>query len=84
MSETHDLIDRIETPSNTAPIALPNAGGILAMGILSIIFVGLIGVILGIISVSMGGKALAEYKMNPSKYTVASYKNANAGRTFAA
>lgn len=80
MNETHDVIDRIETPSQTAPIALPNSGGILAMGIISIVFVGLIGLVLGIISVTMGSKALKEYNLNPSKYTVASYKNAKAGR----
>lgn len=60
---------------------LPNAGGILAMGIISIVFAGMIGIILGIISVSMGGTALRNVAANPEKYTEGSIKNARAGRT---
>lgn len=63
--------------------SLPNSGGILAMGIISIAVCwcyGIVGIALGIISLVLGNKALKLYKENPSLYTESSYKNANAGR----
>jgi hypothetical protein len=62
---------------------LKGAGGILAMGILSIIFAGLIGLILAIITLSQSGRAISEYKMNPAAYTASSYSKVKAGRTCA-
>jgi hypothetical protein len=62
---------------------LQGAGGILAMGILSIVLLGLIGLILGIIALSQSGRAISEYKMNPSAYTTSSYSKVKAGRTCA-
>ena len=59
---------------------IPNAGGILALGILSIIFAGLIGLILGIIALSLSSRAKAEYEMNPGAYTPGSMSNVNGGR----
>jgi hypothetical protein len=53
------------------------------MGILSIIFAGLIGLILAIIALSQSGRAISEYKMNPAAYTASSYSKVKAGRTCA-
>lgn len=63
--------------------ALPNAGGILAMGIISIAVCwcyGIVGIALGIIALVLANKSLKLYKENPSAYTEGSYKNVNAGR----
>lgn len=79
-----DILDQGTAASNsnqnTPKVPLPNAGGILAMGIMSIVFAGGIGIILGIIALSMSGAALNKYRENPDKYTHSSYKNANAGK----
>lgn len=67
----------------TGTKTLPNSGGILAMGIMSIIFAGLIGLTLGIISLSLSGKALSLYNNHPDQYTVSSLKNVKAGKVCA-
>jgi uncharacterized membrane protein YidH (DUF202 family) len=59
---------------------LQGSTGILVMGILSIVFAGLIGLILAIIALSQSGKAIAEYKSNPAAYTASSYSKVKAGR----
>ena len=62
--------------------SLPNATGVLVMGIISIATCwcyGIPGMTLGIISLILGGKAKRLYKANPSIYTLSSYKNMNAG-----
>lgn len=64
-------------------IELPNSTGILIMGILSIIFAGLIGVILSIIALSMSRRVVANYKANPMVYTESSYSRVKAGRVCA-
>lgn len=84
MEETNTIIDQGTTQPTTnfnVKEPLPNAGGILAMGIISIVFAGLIGVILGIISISMGGTALRNVAAQPDRYTESSIKNVKAGRT---
>lgn len=62
---------------------LPNSGGILTLGILSIVFTGLLGLILSIIALSMSSSAMREYEQNPGRYSESSYKNVKAGRTCA-
>ncbi|MFH2096898.1 MAG: CCC motif membrane protein [Bacteroidota bacterium] len=62
---------------------LPNATGVLVMGIISIALCwcyGIIGLALGIISLVLGGKATALYNENPKLYTESSYKNMKAGK----
>lgn len=62
---------------------LPNATGILVLGILSIVtccVAALPGVVLGIIALVMSGKSKALYAESPEKYTLSSFKNMNAGR----
>ncbi len=63
--------------------ALPNSTGVLVLGILSIVFCwahGIIGLILGIIALSLSGKANTLYLANPTQYSPASYNNMKAGR----
>jgi len=64
--------------------ALPNATASLVLGILSIVLFwccsGVTGIILGIIGLVLGNKAMSLYKQSPGVYSEASYKNANAGK----
>ena len=65
---------------------LPNATGILVLGILSIVFCfcyGVIGITLGIIGVVLAKKAVKKYLNSPESFTAASYKNVKAGKTCA-
>lgn len=62
---------------------IPGAGGILTMGILSIVFAGIIGIILGIIALNNSKEALSEYNKNPSKYNPSSLSQVKAGKTCA-
>lgn len=67
-------------------VALPNSTAVLVLGILSLVMCfcyGIIGLILGIIGLSMAGKDMQRYKMNPSAYTTSSYNNLKAGRVCA-
>lgn len=62
---------------------LPNATGILVLGILAIVgsfcyFVP--GIVCGIIAIFLASKAKRVYYETPGRYTEASYKNMNAGR----
>jgi hypothetical protein len=65
---------------------LPNHGGILALGIISIALCwcyGIVGIVCGIIALVMGNKAMELYNTNPNVYSEKSYKNAKAGRVCA-
>jgi hypothetical protein len=62
---------------------LPNAGGILTLGILGIVLAGGIGLILSIIAISMAGGAIRTYEQNPGRYTEQSLSRVKAGRTCA-
>ncbi len=63
---------------------LPNATGVLVLGIISIvgacIAYGLVGLVLGIIALVMSGNAKKAYETNPQLYTQSSYNNMKAGR----
>ena len=64
-------------------VPIPNATGVLVLGILSIVLCicyGIVGIILGIIALVLSGKGNALYKENPSKYTLSSYNNLKAGK----
>lgn len=63
--------------------ALPNANGVLTLGILSLVFMGLVGIILAIIALSISANPKGMYELDPDKYTVSSYKNLKAGRVCA-
>ncbi len=79
-NETLDSVARTSAPVKD----LDGAGGILAMGIISIPFcMGFIGWILAAITLTKSGKALALYRDYPQQYTESSYKKVKAGRTCA-
>jgi len=66
--------------------SLPNATVVLVLGILSIVFCccyGILGLIPAIIALVLSKKDRALYEMNPTAYTLSSYKNLNAGRVCA-
>ncbi|MBI2279909.1 MAG: hypothetical protein HYU68_04370 [Bacteroidetes bacterium] len=65
---------------------LPNATGVLVLGILSIVFCfcyGVIGIVLGIIAIVLANKANKLYLENPTNYSESSYKNMKAGKVCA-
>ena len=69
------------TPQNQQ--SLPNATGVLVLGILSIVFCwcyGIPGLVLGIIALIMGNKATKLYNSSPELYSESSVKNMKAGR----
>ncbi len=74
---------------NTDPYAsgyqqnLPGATAALVCGILSIVFAGLIGLILAIVAVTKAGTAIKTFEYNPQMYSRSSYNNAKAGRVCA-
>lgn len=62
---------------------LPNSTATLVLGIISIASFwcyGIIGIVTGIIALSISGTSKRLYKENPGKYSESSYKNLNAGR----
>ena len=62
---------------------LPNSVGVLVLGILSIVFCwgyGVVGIVLGIIALSLAGKANTLLNQNPGIYSPASINNMKAGK----
>lgn len=59
---------------------LPGAGGVLALGILSIVFAGLIGLILGIIGINNAKRAISQYEAQPDRYSESSLSQVKGGR----
>lgn len=62
---------------------LPNATGALVLGILSLVFAfcyAIPGLIMGIIGMILGKKAIEIYEANPQMYNESHYNNAKAGR----
>lgn len=77
-----DILDS-NTNYNAPKENVPNAGGVLTMGIISIVFAGIIGLILSIISLSLASKSRQMYFDNPERYNESSFKQLNAGRVCA-
>lgn len=75
----NDTLDTIAM-TNKPPRDLEGADGILAMGIISIVLLGGIGMILAIITLVKSGKALSLYKDFQFQYTEKSYKRVKAGK----
>ena len=76
-NETLDSIAITSAPTRN----LEGAGGILAMGIISIPFcLGFFGIILAVFTLIKSGQAMAEFKKNPLLYTESSLKKVKAGR----
>jgi hypothetical protein len=80
MSETLDNNTR-SIPAKQE--ALPGAGGVLALGILSIVFAGLIGLILGIIGMNNAKRAIGMYEAEPDRFSESSYSQVKGGRVCA-
>jgi hypothetical protein len=59
---------------------LPNATGVMVLGILSIVFAGGIGLILAIIALVMASGAMRHYNANPGIYTQKSFSRVKTGR----
>jgi hypothetical protein len=69
-----------------APRAIPNADLVLVMGICSIVFClvyGVVGIACGWVGLHYFGKVKREYESNPSAYTDDSFRNAKAGKVCA-
>lgn len=79
MNESENLDSGIND-FNHNQVKTPSSTGALVCGIISIPLAGLIGIILGIIALSLGNSAVTTYQSSPDKYTESSYKNAKAGQ----
>jgi len=80
--ENENIVVNQPSQPTTGQIPLPNSTGVLVMGIISIATCwcyGVPGIVLGIISLVLGGKAKKIYHANPAQYTIGSYKNMKAG-----
>lgn len=75
---TNQPVNQPQQPNN-AQVAVPNATGILVMGILSILICG-VGLVLSIIALVMSGKAKKAYIENPQLYTESSFNNIKVGK----
>jgi len=73
-----ESIDVFEAKS-IGPKKVPNEMAVLIMGILSLVFCGVVGLILSIIALVMHKKDKELYDSDPQSYA-ASFKNSNAGR----
>lgn len=61
---------------------VPGAGSAQICGIIGLIlFFNIIGIILNIVAIVQGAKAMTEYTNNPGRYTEASFRKAKSGRT---
>lgn len=77
----NDLLDTGKSTNDFRPATVPNATGVLVLGIVSIvgcIFYGVPGLVCGIIALVMHKKDKALYLTNPEKYEN-SFKNSRAG-----
>ena len=62
---------------------LPNSTAVLVLGIISIVgsmCYGVVGLICGIIAVVLSSRDAQLYRVQPGRYSVASYKNMQAGK----
>lgn len=79
-----ELDYEIDSSQNSGTEKVPNNVGVLVLGILSIIpgctCYGLLGVILGIIALSLASVANKLIKQNPGKYSESSIQLVRAGR----
>jgi hypothetical protein len=70
-----------QPPQPPVPIPLPNATASLVLGILSIVSICCyVGLILGIIGLVLGNKAVELYQSSPGVYSKVAYQNAHAGK----
>lgn len=67
-------------PNYGYPIDHPNSTAVLVLGILSIVFAGLIGLILAIIALNQSANAKLDIDSQPGRYTESSISRIRAGR----
>jgi hypothetical protein len=82
--EGQNVTPQFNTQFGQVPV--PNAAGVLTLGIISIALCwcyGVVALTCGIIALVLGNKGLALYKANPGMYTQSSYNNLKAGRVCA-
>jgi hypothetical protein len=61
---------------------VPGAGTAQTCGIIGIIlFFNIIGIVLNIVAITNGNRAMREFQLYPGRYTEASFRKAKAGRT---
>lgn len=72
-----ELLDEIKAKKNKK---LMDANYVLIMGILSVIFVGILGVILAIANIMKSNEVLRLYDNNPNLYAERYFKRAKAGK----
>ncbi len=77
--DNSDLLDQV-TVVNHGKIVLPGSGAALTLGILSIIFCGGVGIILGIIGIVQANKGEKLLKLNPTMYTEKSINQSKSGK----
>ena len=87
-NENNEVIDNTSNTGNQSDMQqnLPNSVAVLVLGIVSIVMCfcyGFIGLICGIIALTLASKAKQIYNTNPERYTLGSFKNMNAGRVCA-
>jgi hypothetical protein len=73
-------------PTNGGNLLTPNSSAVLILGILSIALCwcyGLFSVVMAIVALVLASSGEREYRLNPSLYSVSSYKNLKAGKTCA-
>ena len=87
MEENQSATPQEQQPSNNQMQQnLPNATGVLVLGILSIVFffcyfcAGVVGLTLGIIALVMAKKGYQTYLESPDSYSVSSFNNMKAGK----
>lgn len=81
MNETLD--SNLYGSSNRPKEKLSGSGGVLTLGILSIILAGLVGLILGIIALNNAKRHLETYQQDVERYESSSVSQLKAGRTCA-
>ncbi len=64
------------------PTDVPGAGSAQICGIIGLIlFFNIVGIVLNIVAIVQGAKAMTEYTNNPGRYTEASFRKAKSGKT---
>lgn len=71
--------ENIKLETRQSPKKLPNDVPVLVLGIISVAMCG-VGLVTGIIALSLSSKSMAMYKENPEGYLETSYSQLNAGR----
>lgn len=81
-----ETIENVKTPDPSQKVPLQNSTAILVLGIFSIVtswccgFIAIVGLVLGIVALTMSSKATSMYQDNPGKFTENSFKNVSAGK----